>query len=108
MGSGPIGLGAAAVAKAAESTDFYTYQIANSIRYDGSSYMTKTFSGNRRTFTFKWSSLKFFKATVFILILKPIDFANSIPLKTFSKSPHLVICLYLSGEKKLQIATNEY
>ena len=36
---------AAAVAKAAESTDFYTYQIANSIRYDGSSYMTKTFSG---------------------------------------------------------------
>jgi len=38
---------AAAVAKAAESTDFYTYQIANSCRFDGSSsVLTKTWGAD--------------------------------------------------------------
>ena len=46
---------AAAVAKAAESTDFYSYQIANSIRFDGSSsVLTKTW-GADATDNDKWA-----------------------------------------------------
>ena len=42
---------AAAVAKAAESTDFYTHQIANSCRFDGTSYLTDTRGSDGSTTT---------------------------------------------------------
>ena len=47
---------AAAVAKAAESTDFYTHQIANSVKLEGATpnYFGRTpaSAGNNKTFTF--------------------------------------------------------